>query len=491
MVKRCIGIDVGHSYLCAVQVMRIGKAFCIEKAFDMQARRDTDSPSDILRKLIGKHGFDRRAAVAISVPNDTVFFRNLDTNSVGFEQNTGQDMPALEYDFPIEPAEIIAQPHSYRSADGEKNCLLTAAVTKESLYETRDILLHARMQPDLIGVAIFAIHSTIMLNHPEIKTGVAIIAHLTETHLTLAVTQNNSILIVRNFPILNFPENEVDSVEQQIATVLSREAKNTWWKLFGSKIEQQTKIYLVAGDDTSTGIRDAIEEQLQCPTIIVNPFARVLLKNLRRPGSNISVAEGLALRTLAPEHTAGIDFLEADNANPKPALNLKKELVILAILIAAIVAVSLAGLFMRLSNLEAKYAEVKNELRESFQRTLPEEKNIVNPLAQLEQKLESLRMDYAIFGPISGAAIGPLDVLYAITTSTPPEINIGLKDMLITTESVRLTATAKSFESAYGWQRRLQGVPQFSTVDILGDIQREPEGELVNFTVLISFATKE
>jgi hypothetical protein len=50
--------------------------------------------------------------------------------------------------------------------------------------------------------------------------------------------------------------------------------------------------------------------------------------------------------------------------------------------------------------------------------------------------------------------------------------------------------TSQSFESAYNWQRRLQDVPQFSTVDIR-DIQREPEGERIQFTVLASFATKE
>lgn len=490
MVKRCIGIDVGSSYLCAVQIMRIGKDFCIEKAFDTQARRDTDSPSDILKTLVGKYGFDRRAAVAISVPNNTVFFRNLETDSVGFEQTAGRSSSALEYDFPIEPDEIVAQPCSYRQVDGEKDCLLTAAVAKESLHETRDILLQARMQPDFIGAAVFAIHSTIMLNHPEIRTGVAIIAHLTESHLTLAVTQNNSILIVRNFPIVCASDNDTVSVEQQVANVLSREAGITWRKLFGTEIEQDTKIYLVTGNDNTTGLKDAIEESMHCRTTIVNPYARVLLKNLRRPGANISVAEGLALRTLALERTTGIDFLEADNAIAKPTLNIKRELVICVILVAAIAVVSLVGLFMRLSNLEAKYAQVKNEIKESFQRTLPEEKNIVNPLAQLDQKLQSLRKDYALFGPISGAGIGPLDVLYAITTSTPPEININLEDMLITTESVRLTGTSQSFESAYNWQRQLQNVPQFSTVDIR-DIQREPEGERVHFTVLASFATKE
>jgi hypothetical protein len=146
---------------------------------------------------------------------------------------------------------------------------------------------------------------------------------------------------------------------------------------------------------------------------------------------------------------------------------------------------------MRLSQLETKYARVKNEIRESFQMALPQEENIVNPLVQLGQKLQSLKQDYALLGPISSVGTAPLEVLHVITTSTPPEVDISLDDMLITTESVRLTGTSESFESVYNWQRLLQGVPQFSTVDVGQDTQREPEGGQVRFTVLVSFATKE
>jgi len=71
MVKRCIGIEVGPSHLCAVQLLRIGKAFCIEKVFDTQTRRGTDSASETVKALVSKHGFDRRAAVAISMPSET------------------------------------------------------------------------------------------------------------------------------------------------------------------------------------------------------------------------------------------------------------------------------------------------------------------------------------------------------------------------------------------------------------------------------------
>ena len=74
--------------------------------------------------------------------------------------------------------------------------------------------------------------------------------------------------------------------------------------------------------------------------------------------------------------------------------------------------------------------------------------------------------------------------------STPREININIEDMLITTESVRLMGTSQSFDSAYNWQRLLQDAPEFSTVEVQY-IQREPEGELVHFTVIASFAMKE
>ncbi|MBL7189573.1 MAG: hypothetical protein ISS70_24860 [Phycisphaerae bacterium] len=488
MVKRCIGIDVGSSHLCAVQVLRIGKTFCIEKIFDTQARRGTDSASDTLKALVSKHGFDRRAAVAISVPNDAVFFRGLETDSVGLEQVRGRGYSALDHDFPIEADEIVAQPCSYHRMTDQKYSILTAAVSRESLRQTREILLGARMHPDLIGAAVFSIHSAITLNHPEIRTGAAIIACIAESHLTLAVTRNNVILLVRHFPIVSGSGSNGHPFEDQVGQVLSREAGITWRKLFETEIAQDTKVYLVAASENIAGLKEAIEENLHCRTIVVNPYARVLLKHVGRPRVDISVAEGLALRMLAPEYTSGINFLEADGVNAKSATSFRKELSICAVLVAAIAAVSLIGLFMRVSQLEAKYARVKSEIRESFQTALPQEKNIVNPLAQLGQELQSLKQDYELFGPVSGA--GPLEVLRAVTANTPADMNISFDDMLITAESVRLTGTSESFESVYNWQRLLQDAPQFSRVDV-GNPQREPGGELIRFTVLASFVARD
>lgn len=489
-VKRAIGIDIGSSRLCAVQIMRIGKAFCIERIFRTQLRRSTDSPSGIIRAMMSEYGFSRRAVVATCVPKEAVFFHRMETDYAGLDQIRDSGPFALEYDFPIDPNETVAQLCSYRRMTAEKYSVLTAAVAKKSLRETFDILLGAKMRPDVIDAPVSAIHSTVVQNHPEIKKGMAILAHIAESHLTLVVTQDNNILMVRHLPIVYGSGDPSDSNLQRMAEVLSLEAEIIWRKLFDEKLNRETRIYLVTGDGNPNPLKAVIEEKLQCQTIVVNPYAKILLKHLYRVPKDIFVAEGLALRVLAPERMMGINFLEAENVDVKPVLNVKKEFAVFGVLVVAIAIVSLIGLFMRLAHLENQYTGVKNEMTEIFQRTLPEEKNIVNPVAQLEQNLQALQKDCTLFNSISNMGTGPLEVLRAIAISTPSELKISLDDVQVTAESVRLAGTSESFESVYNWQHLLGNVLYFSTVDVR-DVRKEPNGEMVRFVVLASFAAEE
>jgi Tfp pilus assembly protein PilN len=145
---------------------------------------------------------------------------------------------------------------------------------------------------------------------------------------------------------------------------------------------------------------------------------------------------------------------------------------------------------MRLAHLEGQYAGVKDEMTEIFQRTLPEEKNIVNPVAQLEQKLQALQKDYALLNSLSSAGAGPLEILNAIAMSTPSELKINLDDVQVTAESVRLAGTSESFESVYNWQHLLGDALHFSTVDVR-DVHREPDSEMVRFVVLASIVSEK
>jgi Tfp pilus assembly PilM family ATPase len=490
MLNRCIGIDINSSFLRAVQASRADEQYLIEKEFSTKTQIGADSPSDILRTLVNRHGFDRRAAVAVSVSNDTVFFRSLETDFAGFEQIRKRDLPALEHNFPIKPDQIVAQICSYRRLAEEKYSVLTAAVTRDSLRERLDTLGGAKMIPDLVETVIFAIHSTITVNHPEIMTGKAIIAYIDDSFLSLAVTENNTILIVRNVPIVCDSDNNTDSVQKQIAKQLSNEVKITWRKIFEAEIDENPQIYLAAQNGISIDLQAELEKKLPCHKTIINPYAKVGCSHEHNGDTGISVAEGLALRLLAPDKTTGVNFLEAKNASIKPALDLKREFKICAILAAAIALVSFVGLFVRLSRLETKYANLKNEIEKVFQSALPEETKIVEPLAQLEQKLQSLQSEFARLGPLSGVVAGPLEILRTITTEIPPKAGITIHDALITAESVRLTGTSTSFESVYSWQHSLQQAPQFLSVDVR-HIGTEPKSELVQFTIVASLSNLE
>jgi len=488
MNKRCIGIDIGPSYLRAVQVACTAGRFHIEKLFSRKMRRTTDSPEQAARTLVGEYGFDKHADIAAAMPRQSVFFRNVQAGSAALEQIRSGDLTALEHSFPIEPGRVVAQVYSYHRRRDGSYLVLTTAAAREALRERLSTLSRAKMHPKAVDVAIFAVHSTLVINHPEVKTGIAIIAYMDESCLTLAVVQNNSIVIVRKIPAGPVDEKSDEPVSRQLAELLAKETQITWQKVIGAKIPEDTRMYLVAESTFCRRLAEVVEAKLPCKPIILDPYAQVKSPPEYKADAAMAVAEGLALRLLAPEQTNGVDFLGAAGAGVGAKLDRKKEIITFATLIAAIVIAWMIGLFVRLSYMEAKYSRIKQQTKQVFQSTLPQERNIVNPLAQLAQKLRSMRTDYAVLVPASGA--GSLEILHAISTSIPPDAGISIDNLLITPESVRLTGTSRSFESLYAWQQRLEESRQFSVVDVQ-DVRTTERNDLVSFTVLISLAEME
>jgi Tfp pilus assembly protein PilN len=509
MIRRCIGIEIGSYYLRAVQIARTGEQFLIEKVFDTQTRRSTDSLPDILQALSGQFGFDRRAEVAISLGPDEVFYRNLETDFAALEQIRSGKLSTLEYNFPIQPGEIVAGAYSYRQLPGERYSVLAAATARAAINEKLQILSEAKMQPGLIEAAVFAVHSTVIFNHPEARVGQAIIANIDDEHLAVAVTQDNDILIVRNVPIAIRPDSEGNSQQEQVAQLLSSEVQVTWRRVFGAEIGQEIKVYLAA-NGAFDYLQSLVEENLHCQVIIVDPVRglvveKSLIRNVEKVSNGadpyakvkttgdykmdfpIYVAEGLALRVLAPEKTKGIDFLQQNYAGTKQKLKLKKEFVTCAALVGAIAVCWVIGLFLRLSYLEDSFTGLKNQIRDVFQDVLPEEKNIVNPLVQLEQKLESFHKDYQLFASFCPQGSEPLEVLRTISANMPSQANMKINDLLIAADTVRIIGSCDSFESVYDWQRILREVSGFNIVDVQ-DVQKEPKSGIVRFTMVLSSA---
>ncbi|MHC4644464.1 MAG: GspL/Epsl periplasmic domain-containing protein [Planctomycetota bacterium] len=490
MVRRCIGIDIGPSHVRAAQIACTGEKFLVEKVFSTQTRRTTDSRPDILRSLTERHGFDRRAEVAVSMPAEDVFFRTFQTDAAGSEQVPAEHLSELERDFPIPPDQNVTRVCSQAKLSEHKHCVLLAAVSRASLRERLDLLAAARMRPNCLEPAVFAIHSVVAVNHPEIRSGPAIIAGISASRLMLAVTKDGAVLIVRNIPLAAESDDDVRLVNCEIADLLAAEAAITWQRIFGGDIDPNTTVYLVTEGGSLNGLQTDVGERLQCRVTLLEQRAKVKSPARQNGDGPSCIAEGLALSALGAGESIRVNFLEAENLETVPKLNLKKEFVTCAVLAAVIAVVSLVGLFTRLARLEARYAQTKSQIKETFRSALPEETNIVNPLAQLDQKLQSLRANPALFGYICGAGDGPLEILNTVTNTVPAQANINIGNLWITAESVRLTGTAPSFDSISNWRSRLQKIPGFSTVEA-NELRRESASGLVRFTILISLSPPE
>jgi Tfp pilus assembly PilM family ATPase/Tfp pilus assembly protein PilN len=464
MVKKSIGIDIGRHHIRAVQLARTGESLRVERTFGSQTRRSTDSPATVLISLFAEHGFDRHADVAVSLPSHGVFFADAETDDSTLSKLRTGDGTAVKDCLPVETEDAVVQVCSIRPAVAGHRVVL-AAVSRRTIEEEMNLLKEAKIRPGIMDTAIGAAQLAVATNHPDILKGVALILSVDEFSLSLTVTEDGHILLVRTMPVRLRREQSNEASAQQLAGLLRSEIQITWRKLFGVGSDDGLRVFLVSAPRATASLAAAIEEQMNCRVTSVDPYAAIGRPSDETPDFDVSVAEGLALRAFASDSAGRPNFLSAHRARTRPDMSMKKEAILCMCLGAAVGIVWVVGLLLQMNRLETRYAGVKSEIDREFRAALPDEKNVVNPGTQLKQRLDSIRADYAAVDSPSRGYARPLEVLSAVTNHQPANGDIVLDDMLITGDSLRLTGSCKSFAALSQWQHTLETTPGFKAVE--------------------------
>jgi hypothetical protein len=484
MPKKCIGIDIGRSHLHAVQMARTPEGLCLEKAFGLPTRRSTDELPDILVALTRDHGFDRRADVAISLPHHAFFFADIEINEAGLAKLRAADVTGLKDHFPIPAEDIVAQVCSVLRFADAKDSALIAATSRPLLADELQVLSAGRMKPARVDTPVTAAHTTVLLNHPESAHGIALILHADESTLSLTVTHDGRLLLVRNIPMQLAPDEGVESFARQTAEVVAEEVEITWKRLFDAVPDAGLRIFLISPSSMTEKLAPALRERTPGQVILVDAYRKIVRAAGVVPDFPIEVAEGLAVGTLKPDEAGRINFLTPYNLRTQPHMRVKREATICAGLAAAAVVVWTIGLFLQLSSLEADYARVKNQALEIFHRAVPEEKDVVDPDAQLRQKLDAFRKDSEMFACFSPDRTAPLEILQALSQRTPTRGSFRLHDVLITGGSVRIMGSCDSFATLSEWQQLLATTPGLQVVNVPNP-KKDTDGKVL-FTISLS-----
>ena len=486
MAKRCIGLDINTSHIHAVQLTCSNGRFHTEKTFSTPTRRENDSTSELLKTLIGRYGFDRRAPVAISTPHNDVFFRNTKKKSVPDNQPRSHETLTTDFDFPIPSRNIIIANCSPRSSVKNENSVLVTATNRKSLESHIHHLENAKMCCCLADAPIFALHTAVTTNHPQLTAHPAVIIYTDDSHIILAVTSDKDIILARNLPLFSDPDQANVHSTEKLTQNLLQEIEISWRAAFREIIPENTNIVLAGSISKNLDLISSLQQSLNCQISTADLSAKVTSSDDSRLPPEHAIAQGLALRALAPNDTVGVNFIKVIEENTKKNLDCKKPAILSLALLATLAGAYLTGIFITKAHWENKYNNVKNEIRQVFLQRLPDQTNIVDELAQMDEKLQAMRKEYAGLQPCGISTLDPLSVLHHITANTPENLNVEIDSISVTNSSAHITAVCNSFEDAYKWEKLLQSVQPFKSVHLQSP-RKQPDSNLVEFTVFIAF----
>ena len=483
--KRAIGIDVTPYCIRALQITEQAGQLTIEKVFSVPAQRQSDTPSSVLQQLTEHCGFDCRAPVAVAMPYNTVFYREVETDSLVSEPLLQPDMSGLDNNFPIPMDQMIAQTCNEQPPSDGTSSQLVAATDRDSVQQRLDHLSDLHIAPNLVESEIFAVRAAALANYPGLRSGRHVIVYVDQCHLSLIVSEDNKVLLVRNTPITLRTKRQADiSRELKEAEFISHEVRMTWQRSFEDKIDNNAKVLISTEHEFSKGLVAYVEGELRCPTKLLDPCCHIQCVPGLDVGCEMVIAEGLAIRMLAPDRIAGVNFLEGRQSADDSPVNLRREVSLYGALLLAVVIVWIIGLVTELSSLESKYSSVKADITQAFQQVAPEETNMGVPVVQLTEKIEALERDQQRFSHYR-VGISPLTILHGLSTSRSPSSHIRLSNLLIAGDSVTIHATCSSFDEPYQWQQELAKLAIFSEVEIQNP-QRDRKADIVAFKVVLT-----
>jgi Tfp pilus assembly protein PilN len=490
MPKRYTGIDIGRMHVRAVQIVRTPEGLRLEKAFATRTRRSTDSLPRILRALMDEHGFDPRAEVAVSLPHQAFFFADIETDAGGLERLKAADPATFKDYFPIPADEIVVQICSVLPAGRGKTSVLVAATSREQIREQLSLLTQARIKPARVDAPSIAAHAAVVANCPQAAKELAVVLYVDESTLSITVMHDGNILLVRNIPMFSCDNQEIEPLARQTADIAIQEIEITWRRLFGKSPGAGLRLFLIAPRCMAELLVPAIGGKTDSQIVPVDPCLHVVKSQDMEVDSSLCIATGLALRTLQPRKADDPDFLGAYRARTRPRMRLERELAVCAALAVAAAVIWVAGLFLARSSLESHYVQLKREQEAIFRQAVPDEPVIVNPAAQLQQRLDALRKDCELFTGFNPGRPSPLQILATLSQQMPARGNLRLHDVLITADSIRVQGSCDSFAAFSEWQRILENAPGLRLVDV-PQPKRDAGSDRVQFSILLSTAERK
>jgi general secretion pathway protein L len=461
--KQILGLDIRFSEVTALLVGRGIKGEWIEDCVRVPITDEQNSEESL---RIAVEEVTRRMDVSgaqciASVSAAQVSFRTI--------RMPFKDPKKIRQVLPFELEPILSMPVGDTMIDfrpvkfsnsGDGTDLITASIEKSTLAFHVDTLRALEIAPDIITVSGYALAE--YLAQRTFGPESYLVADIDDRTCTLFFISNRNLCFVRSFRIMATDSAGVAPLCAQIHHTIT-----AFEDLFNFDFKP-VRLVITGNGTASDGIDAAMENGLGFPVAASNLSTNAMVKTGRDHTTDYRPAQVDNAYALTLVETLGLKVLNFSKglfASPNKWIEHKKSLVTSGILLGLVGLLFLLNLFIETSTLEKKVSRLENQTINLFTETFPDVKKIVNPVHQMQIKIDEAKKNGFINGEPE-VKIRKIDILYEISKRIPKEIDVELTKLVMGSEGVLITGYTDTFNSVDEMKNRLEETRFFQKVTI-------------------------
>jgi Tfp pilus assembly PilM family ATPase/Tfp pilus assembly protein PilN len=471
MPKQTIGIAFDPPHLTLVQLTGTAKAYTVTCAEQHTLPQHADPEEQAalqlqaLQELVATRHL-RADTIVTTLPAHRAVLRNLEVPFKDARRIRPTLKYAMEDHMPFEPDDVIVDFHMTGPPTASASPLLVTAVPHEVIAEHLALFQGGDLEPTIIDLDVFALANAALLGYDALETSV-ILVDVQTTRTLLTFLHQGVPIFARSLAHNGLAEPALAISAER----LSKQLQHTLYACENARKQPyEPDVLLLSGESTAQlgVLAPTLEKDLSLPTRLWR-----MTNERYKPGKvpfpaedqvRYVVAFGAAARGLQRQ-AVGVNLRRERFELHRDIQELRGRLIGLGVMLMLVAGLGICSLYLNNRFKAQRYEQLQTEIKRVFAETFPNTR-IVQPTAQMRDKIREFEERLRAFGGASGAQLSGLQILREVSARIPASITVNVDNLTITTDTIDLSGTTTSYDDVVKLKTALEASSVFPRVQI-------------------------